>query len=257
MTAGTVRLATTIGLVDAGLLPALADAFEATTGRPLRYQALGTGAALDAARAGRTDAVVAHAPVPERAFVRDGWATGRHPFAANEFVLVGPASDPAGVRGCPDAVAAMARIAAVGAPFLTRGDASGTHVRETDLWVAAGVVPTGPWYAVAVGGRRGNAAIAHEAAERGAYTLVDRATVVVSRPAVEVLVENGAALLNVFSVLPVSGARVPGVDSAAGAAFAAWLLGPEAQALVAGFGRAEHGQGLFIPLAEIPPGAWA
>src|SRR5262245_42279503 len=144
----SLRVVSTIGPVEAGLVPALAAAFEAATGTPVAFRALGTGAALDAARRGEADAAIAHAPAVERAFVADGWGTGRHPFAANDFARVGPPGDPAGVRGGRVAAAALRRIAAAGAPFLSRGGRSGTHVRELELWAAAGVDPTGGrWYA--------------------------------------------------------------------------------------------------------------
>ena len=128
-----LRIASTIGPIETGLLPALEGAYAARTAIPVEHEALGTGAALDRAKRGGIDIVIAHAPALEQRFIADGWGLSRHPFAANDFVIVGPASDPAGVRDAADALDALRRIADARASFLSRGDRSGTHIKEQEL----------------------------------------------------------------------------------------------------------------------------
>jgi tungstate transport system substrate-binding protein len=248
-----LRIASTIGPIETGLLPALEAAFARRSAVPVEHEALGTGAALDRAKRGGIDAVIAHARALEDRFVADGWALGRHPFAANDFVLLGPTSDPAGARQTGDPLAALRRIADSGATFLTRGDRSGTHVKELELWRAAGVDPEGTtWYATAESGMAGSAATSREAAQRGAYTLVDRATYLTARPSLAIVSEGDPRLLNVLSVLPVNPRRAADVNEGGGEAFVAWLVGDEAQTLIGEFGKAEHGVSLFLRRDQIP-----
>ena len=203
-----LRIASTIGPIETGLLPALEAAFSGRTAVPVEHDALGTGA-LDRAKRGGIDAVIAHARGLEERFVADGWGLERQPFAANDFVLVGPSNDPAG-RQSADPLAALRRIADSGATFLSRGDRSGTHIKEQELWRAAGIDPDGTsWYRTAGAGMAGSAATAREAVERGAYTLVDRATHLTARPSLTVVCEGDPRLLNVPSILPVNPRRPP------------------------------------------------
>jgi tungstate transport system substrate-binding protein len=219
---------------------------------PVEHEALGTGAALERAKRGGIDLVIAHAPALEAAFVADGWALGRHPFAANDFVLAGPAHDPAEVRGVADALEAMRRIADQRALFVTRGDRSGTHVREQELWTEAGVEPPrGDWYRLAKSGMAGSAATAREAAAVGAYTLLDRATFVTARPALAIVFEGDPRLLNVLSALPIDPRRAADVHEGGAEAFLDWLVGDDGQALIGAFGRAEHGVALFMRRDQI------
>jgi tungstate transport system substrate-binding protein len=248
-----LRLASTIGPVETGLLPALEGAFARQTAVPVEHEALGTGAALERAKRGGIDLVIAHAPALEERFISEGWALGRHPFAANDFLLVGPDSDPAGAHGAPDVLEALRRIASARAPFLTRGDRSGTHVKEQELWAAAGIEPVGgAWYRLAEAGMAGSAATAREAAQGNAYTLLDRAIYTTARPGLGIMAEGDPRLLNVLSALPINPRRAADVNEGGAEAFLAWLLGNEAQQLIGEFGRAEHGSSLYLRRDQIP-----
>lgn len=247
-----LRITSTIGPVESGLLPALERCFTAACGIAVAHEALGSGAALERAKTGGVDLVIAHAPALEERFLAEGFATARRAFAAGSFVLAGPPADPAAVRGLVDVALALRRIAENGAPFLSRGDRSGTHLKELDLWRDAGAEPAAPWYRVSAVGARGSAAVAREAAQTGAYTLIDWASLVVAWPALVPLSTGDPRLLNVFSALPVSPARVPGVHAEAAEAFLRWLLDAEAQEIIADFGRAEYGVPLFVPLEQLP-----
>ena len=190
--------------------------------------------------------MIGHARGLEQHFVADGWGLERHPFAADGFVLLDPSNDPAGARQSADPLAALRRIADSDARFLSRGDRSGTHIKEQELWRAAGIHPDGTsWYRTAEAGMAGSAATARDAVERGAYTLVDRATYLTARPSLEVVAEGDPPLLNVLSILPVNPSR-------AAETFVRWLLGDDAQALMGEFGRAEHGVALFLRRDQIP-----
>lgn len=247
----TLRLASTIGPIDAGILPALLEAYRAETGVETALTGAGTSKTLSLAKGGGYDVVIVHAPRMENEFIADGYGLARHEVMANDFVLVGPAADPAGVRGLRDARDAFRRIARVQAPFLTRGDGSGTHVKETEVWAAAGLTPQGAWYRVAEHGAEGNAATALEASARGCCTLLDRATVLTlrGRTALEVLVEGDPLLLNIISAIPLNPRKIAGVNGPAAQRFVAWLLSDRAQRLIAEFGVATFGQPLFYPRA--------
>ena len=249
-----LRIASTIGPIETGLLPALEAAFSRRTATPVEHEALGTGAALERAKRGSIDVVIAHAPAVEEQFVAEGWALGRHPFAANDFVLVGPREDPAHARGA-DVLTALQRISHAPAAFVSRGDRSGTHIKEQELWAAAHItlpLPGGDWYRVARNGMAGSAATARETAEQHAYTLVDRATFVTGKPDLVIVVEGDPRLLNVMSALPVNPRRAADVDEGGAEAFLDWLLGDEAQVLIGDFGRAEHGLALYLRRDQIP-----
>jgi tungstate transport system substrate-binding protein len=251
-----LRLASTIGPVETGLLPALEGAYSGRTAVPVEHEALGTGAALDRAKRGGIDVVIAHAPALEQRFIADGWGLSRHPFAANDFVIVGPAADPAGVRGAATALEALQRIATARAPFLSRGDRSGTHIKEQELWDTLTVDLSGSdWYRVAESGMAGSAATAREAADQSAYTLLDRATYLTAHPALVVVAEGDPRLLNVLSAIPINPRRAADVNEGGAEAFLAWLLGEEAQRLIGDFGHAEHGVALFLRRDQIPTAA--
>ena len=265
-----LALASTIGPIDAGIVPALIAAYESRTVISIALTGAGTNKTLELARGGGFDVVIVHALALEERFIAEGYGLSRHELMANDFVIVGPAGDPADVRGLSSAVEAFRRLLETEAPFLTRGDLSGTHVKELDVWEAAGLTPIGNWYVTAEHGTEGNLATAREAIALQRYTLLDRATVLTlgddlgldpsaspSRAGISaaptsgqaVLLEGDPLLLNVISVLPVNPAKVPGVRSEAAAAFVAWLLGDEAQELISDFGVAEYGQPLFFPRA--------
>jgi tungstate transport system substrate-binding protein len=166
----------------------------------------------------------------------------------NDFVVVGPANDPAGIRGDRRAAAALARIAAAGARFVSRGDKSGTHLLEQALWKQAGVTPAAPWYIESGQGMGATLAIADD---RRAYTLTDRGTFLAfgKRVVLKALLEGDTALFNVYSVLEVNPANGPRVNTEGGRAFADFMLTPDTQAVIRTFGVEKFGQPLFVPIA--------
>ncbi|HOI17894.1 MAG TPA: substrate-binding domain-containing protein, partial [Geobacteraceae bacterium] len=156
-TKGFLLMASTIGPIDAGIVSVLEDQFEKESGIRVRHVGAGTGEALKIAEKGNVDLVMVHAKSLEEKFVKDGFGTERIPVMYNDFVIVGPAGDPAGIKGMAGAAEALKKIAGKGAPFISRGDKSGTHVAEMEIWAKAGVKPAGAWYTVYEKGKEGNA----------------------------------------------------------------------------------------------------
>lgn len=249
-------LATTTSTQDSGLLDALIPVFEERTRLRVKTVAVGTGEALAMARRGDADVVLAHAPSLERESVAGGFTIRRRRVMFNDFLIVGPRSDPAGIHGL-DTSRALARIAALGAPFASRGDRSGTHVRELQLWKAAGLAPGGDGYFET---GQGMGATLLVASARGAYALTDRGTHLALRRRSELEqfvphVEGDPALLNVYSVMEVNPERFPDVNHAAARRFADFLLSPEVQAVIETFGVERFGEPLFVPDAGEPDAA--
>lgn len=241
-------LASTIGPVETGLLPALEEAFHAETGILVRHIAAGSGQALDIAREGRADLVLVHAPELEEQFLAEGWGEARRPLMYNDFLLVGPKEDPAGVRHAESAAEAVRRIAAAKSLFATRGDRSGTHVREMALWQAAGIQPGPPWYQICPQGYMGSLTCLRWAAKQGAYLLIDRATWLTGRDeavGLAPLFEGDPALRNEFVLIAVSPTRNPGVQHEAAQRFIRWATGPEGQSLIRNFGSNKFNVSLF------------
>ena len=244
-------MASTIGPSETGLVDGLAAAYHARTGVWVRNVSAGTGQALAIARAGRVDLLLVHAPLWEERFVADGLGLGRWPLMRDAFELCGPEADPAGVTSAASAVEAMRRIARARAPFLSRGDNSGTHARELALWAAAGVAPGAGWYVAFSEGGRGSAATLREAEAAGAYTLVDSATVATIRPSrLRPLFSGDPDLANQFSLVPLNPARFAGVQGEAARQFVAWAVGLEGQAFVRAFGADRFGSALYQPAAK-------
>jgi tungstate transport system substrate-binding protein len=210
--------------------------------------AVGTGQALALAARGEADVALVHAPALERQHLAAGTLRNRRLVMASDFVIAGPESDPAGIRGRPTAVDAFARIAAARARFASRGDKSGTHLLELALWREAGVTPAPPWY---IESGQGMGATLVLAADRRAYALTDRATLLAfaRRLRLAVLVEDERALVNVYSVMEVNPANGSRVNVAGGKAFADFMVSPEAQALIASFGVERFGRAVFTPRA--------
>ena len=247
---GFVYLASTIGPIDAGIVGALEEAFEKDTGIRVRHVGAGTGAALDIAKQGSVDLVLVHAKALEEKFVADGYGTERVPLMYNDFVIVGPASDPAGIKGMKNALEAMKTLAGKAAPFISRGDNSGTHVAEKELWAKTGMKPGGAWYQVFAKGAEGNMATLLFTDAQNAYTVIDRASYLGARDKIklQVLVEGDEVLLNHISLIPMNPARFPQVRTRDAAAFVAWLTDADkGQKLIASFGKDKFGQALFIP----------
>jgi tungstate transport system substrate-binding protein len=241
-------LATTTSTQDSGLLDDLLPAFTAATGWAVKPVAVGSGQAIEMGRRGEADVLLVHSPAAERDYVAEGTAGRRLLVMHNDFVLLGPDADPAGVRGTA-VDEAVRRIAAAGAVFVSRGDGSGTHARERSLWEAAGVAPGAPWYQET---GQGMGATLRVAAEKGGYTLADRGTYLTQPGGLALLVEGDPGLLNVYHVIEVTKRAGERVQPEAAAAFADWITGPDAQRRIGEFGREEYGQPLFVPDAGGP-----
>jgi len=243
-----VLLSTTTSTQDSGLLDVLVPMFEKQSGLSVKTISVGTGQALALAARGEADVTLAHAPGLEKKYVEDGKMSNRRLVMYNDFVLIGPADDPAQIKGLPKAVDALKRIAESQSRFVSRGDKSGTHVLEQGLWKQAGIEPRGTWYIESGQGMGQTLGIAND---RRAYTLTDRGTYLAFAKRVDlpILVEKDRPLLNIYSVMEVNPANGPRVNVAGGKAFAEFLLAPETQAVIKAFGVDRYGQPLFVPVA--------
>jgi len=243
-----VILSTTTSTQDSGLLDVLVPLFERRTGYTVKTIAVGTGQALALAARGEADVVLAHAPALEKKYVDEGKMLDRRLVMYNDFVIIGPADDPAKVKGMKRAADAMKTIAASGSRFVSRGDNSGTHVLEKSLWKLAGVEPHGAWYIEAGQGMGATLGIADD---RKAYTVTDRGTYLAfqKRVRLPILLEGDKPLLNIYSVMKVNPSNGPRVNAAGGAAFADFMVSPEVHAAIKTFGVDKYGQALFVPVA--------
>ncbi|MCC7023334.1 MAG: substrate-binding domain-containing protein [Thermomicrobiales bacterium] len=245
----SVILATTTSTADTGLLDALAPIFRKETGYALKPIAVGSGAALELGKKGEADVLLVHSPAAEEAYMAEGLGAERKIVMYNDFIIVGPADDPAKIAGAGSALEAMKRIADSQSTFVSRGDESGTNALELRLWKNAGITPQGSWY---VESGTGMGDTLNIASERRAYTISDRGTYLALRGHLDLdtLVEGDPALLNVYHVIlvnPKNGARV---DTAAGKAFFDFMLEPSTQQFIGTFGVDEFGQPLFTPCAN-------
>jgi tungstate transport system substrate-binding protein len=240
-----VILATTTSTQDSGLLDELIPRFERETGRTVKTVAVGSGQALEMGSKGAADVLLVHSPDAEEDLVKSGAVSRRRPVMHNDFVLVGPASDPAGVKGM-EIGAAMKKIAAEQAPFISRGDDSGTHALELKLWEETGIEPKGGWYQESGQGMGATLAIA---AQKDAYTISDRGTYLANEqnPPLNVLVAGDDELLNRYHVLEVDPSAGDNVNAEGGTAFADWIVSDEIQKAIGEFGKAEYGRSLFVP----------
>jgi len=241
--AKTIRLATTTSTENSGLLDVLLPAFREKTGVEVQVLPMGTGKALRTAEQGNCDVVLVHAPRAEEEFVRDGWGVDRRQVMYNDFVILGPGNDPAKVKGMT-AAEALERIAATKATFVSRGDKSGTHRKEQELWAAAGLDPDGPWYH-SVG--KGMGETLTMANEMPAYVLADRGTYLKFRGKIDlvVLVEQDKALHNPYGVIAVNPGRHEHVDYEAASKLIEFLTSDEGQTLIGGY--KVEGEVLFHP----------
>ena len=239
-------LATTTSTQDSGLLDVLVPQFERQTGYAVKTIAVGSGAALRLGEEGEVDAVLAHSPDAEEAFMAAGHGINRRLVMHNDFVIVGPAADPAGVRGLEDAPEAFRRIADAEATFLSRGDESGTHARELKMWDAARVNTSGGWYRETGTGMGQTLLVA---SEMGGYTLTDRGTYVAQQKnlALDVLVEGDPTLFNVYHVMQVNPEKSGRINAEAAAAFVEFITSLAAQDMIRGYGVDRFGQALFVP----------
>lgn len=249
---GTLLLATTTSVRDTGLLDVLLPAFQAESGIRVKPIAVGTGAALRMGAEGNVDVLLTHAPDAELELVRSGVLVDREPFMQNFFVIVGPPQDPAGVRTAKSAAEAFRRIAEASAPYVSRGDDSGTHKRERALLAAAGLDPAGGWAGFSQTGS-GMGLTLQVADERRSYTLSDLGTFLAYEKRIEIraLSNPDPELRNVYSVLRVNPARFEKpIDASAAERFAAFLVREDTQATIGAFGVERFGRPLFTPLIK-------
>jgi tungstate transport system substrate-binding protein len=247
---GFLLMASTIGPIDAGIVSVLEDSFEKESGIRVRHVGAGTGESLKIAEKGTVDLVMVHAKSLEEKFVKDGFGTERIPLMYNDFVIVGPAADPAGIKGMTSATEALKKIAAKGVPFMSRGDKSGTHVAEMELWAKSGVKPAGAWYEVYEKGKEGNASTLTYTDQKGAYTFMDRATYLSLKDKIQlaILVDKDDALLNFISIIPINPKKFPKANYTDAMKFVQWLTAPEkGQKIIVDFGVDKYGSPLFFP----------
>lgn len=245
-----LALATTTSTEASGLLAYLLPYFEQEFNATIDVVAVGTGQALQLGRDGNADVLLVHARTQEDAFMSEGHGIRREDVMYNDFVLLGPADDPAGVAGSARAAEAFGRIAVAGAPFISRGDDSGTHVKELEIWATAGLQPGGDWY-VAAG--QGMGAVLTMADELTAYTLSDRATYLartLEGTELVILFEGDPILFNPYGVIAVNPDKNAAINNGLANQFIDWLVSLEAQQLIAEFGVAEFGSPLFVPDSE-------
>jgi tungstate transport system substrate-binding protein len=248
----SIVVASTTSTEDSGLFRHILPLFKAKTGIDVKVVAQGTGQALDTGRRGDADVVFVHAKAAEKKFVADGFGVKRYPVMYNDFVLIGPKSDPAGVNGGKDIIAAFKFIKDKGAPFISRGDRSGTHIAELNLWQAAGIdveMDRHPWYKST---GQGMGAALNTAAGSSAYVLSDRGTWLAfkNRGDLTISVEGDKRLFNQYGVMLVNPERHPHVKKELGQAFIDWLISPEGQKAIAD--DKIEGEQLFYPNADDP-----
>jgi len=243
-------LATTTSTQDSGLLDVLIPDFEKKTGYKVKTSAVGTGAALAIGARGDADVVLVHAPSLEADFMKQGNGDRRLFVMHNDFIVVGPPSDPAAIKGKP-VLDALKALAAAQATFISRGDNSGTDVLEKSLWKQAGITPAKPWYLEAATGMGQTLQIA---SEKNAYTITDRATYLSQKAHLQLDIVNGGdpPLLNYYHVITVNPTKFPKVNNAGANAFADYLIHPDTQKIIAAFGVDKYGQQLFFPDAGKP-----
>ncbi len=240
-----LTLATTTSTQDTGLLDVLLPKFRAASGIEVKVVAVGSGQAMELGRRGDADLLLVHSPEAEEQFVADGYGSWRYPLMFNEFVIVGPPEDPAGIKGQDSAVEALRKLAAASATFVSRGDKSGTHVKEQALWKRTGIEPQGDWYLKAGSGMAETLRIAEE---KSAYTLTDRATYLTQRSklSLAILAEGDVLLRNPYAVVQMNPAKFPHLNHSAAQEFIDYVFRREAQQLIAEFGRDTFGQPLFF-----------
>jgi tungstate transport system substrate-binding protein len=247
----SIVVASTTSTQDSGLFGHILPVFKAATGIEVRVVAQGTGQALDTGRRGDADVLFVHAKAQEEKFVADGFGVKRFPVMYNDFVLIGPKSDPAGIKSTSDIVAALQAVKAKAAPFISRGDRSGTHIAELDLWKAAGIdiaKDKGPWYKE-IG--QGMGAALNTASASNAYVLADRGTWIAfkNRGELDIVVQGDKGLFNQYGVMLVNPVKHPHVKKELGQTFIGWLISTGQKAIA---DYKIDGQQLFFPNANVP-----
>jgi tungstate transport system substrate-binding protein len=242
-----IVVSSTTSTENSGLFKHLLPIFENKTGIDVRVVAQGTGQALDTGKRGDCDVVFVHNRNAELKLVQEGWFVNRRDVMYNDFVVVGPKADPAGVKGMKDAVAALKKISAAKAPFASRGDKSGTHSAELRLWQAGGIDPKGDWYRETGSGM---GPTLNTASGMNAYALADRGTWLAfkNRGGLAIVVEGDERLFNQYGIMLVNSARHPHVKAAAGQAFIDWVVSLQGQAAIGAYKIG--GEQLFFPNAK-------
>jgi len=238
-------LATTTSTQDSGLLDVLVPMFEQKTGYKVKTVSVGSGAAIAMGEKGEADALLVHSPSDEKKVVDSGACINYQLVMHNDFIIIGPAADPAGLKG-NKAVDAFKKIADKKAVFVSRGDKSGTNTKELGIWKAASITPEGSWYQQSGAGMGQTLNIANE---KQAYTLTDRATYLAQKKNLnlEILSEGDISLLNIYHVMQVNPEKFSKVNKDGGKAFVDFMVAPETQKVIGEFGKDKYGQALFIP----------
>jgi tungstate transport system substrate-binding protein len=245
-------LATTTSTQDSGLLDLLVPDFEVKTGFSVKVVAVGSGAAIKLGQEGNADVLLVHSPAAEKTFMDGGYGSDRRLVMHNDFIVVGPSADPAGIKNAKSVLEAFQKIAAASAQFISRGDKSGTNTAELNLWKVAKLDPAGANAAWYVQSGQGMGATLTIASQKGDYTLSDRATYLANKAnlSLDILFEGDNALLNVYHVIIVNHDKWPKTNLDGATAFANYMLSPETQTLIGNFGVDKYGQQLFIPDAD-------
>jgi tungstate transport system substrate-binding protein len=239
---GQMIMATTTSTQDTGLLDTLVPAFEKTSDCSVKTVAVGSGQALDLGARGQADVLLVHSPDAEEQFMKEGHGSSRQAVMHNDFVLVGPPSDPAKVASAGGILPALKTTAAAEAPFASRSDESGTNAKELKLWKQAGISPSGSWYIKTGQGMGPTLVIADQ---KRAYTLSDRGTFLATKNLdSEILVQGGKELQNQYHVIVV---KHPGTNVGCAREFSSWVTSAPTQKLIGSFGKSQYGQALFHP----------
>jgi tungstate transport system substrate-binding protein len=248
----TIILATTTSTQDSGLLDLLVPLFEKESDQQVKTISVGSGQAMKMGEKGEADVLLVHSPAAEKKFMGDRYGVTRRLVMHNDFIIVGPAADPAKIKGV-SAVEALKRITQTNTIFVSRGDNSGTHAKELGLWMAAGLKPDGQkWYQQTGLGMGQSLNIA---AEKKGYVLTDRATYLALKKGLglDILIEGDSKLLNIYHVIELNPAKYPKINAAGGKAFADFMVSKKTQELIKGFGVSKYGSPLFIPDAGKDP----
>lgn len=244
---GTLLLATTTSTVDTGILDVLIPKFEKESGYKMKYFSVGSGEAMKMGERGDVDVLLVHSKDAEEEFMAKGFGFSRQKVMHNDYVIVGPAGDPAHIAGIKTGPKAFGAVASSKSTFVSRGDDSGTNKKELKLWDKAGIKPKESWYLESGQGMGETLRIADE---KQGYTLSDRGTFLVTKSNLTILVEKDKSLLNPYSVIVINRDKFPKVHFEAAKDFAAFITYPEVQKIIGGFGVEKFGQPLFVPDAK-------
>lgn len=241
-----ITLATTTSTQDSGLLDVMIPAFEKKFNNKVKVKvvAVGTGQAIQLGKDANADVLLVHARAQEDQFVKDGYGIKAWDVAYNQFLVVGPKSDPAKIASAKSAVEAFTKISTAKAKFISRGDESGTHTKEKGLWTKANITPTGTWY---ISAGQGMGETLRMAEEMGAYTLTDEATYLTNKTNLEVLYKGDAALLNPYGIIQVKSTK----KKVAANELIWFFVSPQGQKMIGDFGKAKYGKSIFVPNAKV------